>query len=543
MSDVETVDVIVVGAGPVGLTLVNLLATHGVRTLLVERNSSTETEPRAVTIDDESLRTMQAAGLIQDVVKDVVLGYGVQYFDWRGKPLAAILPTRQEYGYPKRSAFRQPLLVQTLRQGLQRFDCVQACFGHELLDFQQHGDGVEVTLRHAQGTRHVRAAWLVGCDGGRSKVREQLGIKLDGSTYPERWLIVDLAQRSVPLRHTRTYCDPRRPAIRLPGPHGTVRYEFMLHAADRDEDVLQEAIFRGWIRERVAEDAQLPLVRKAIYGFHARVAERWKEGRVLLAGDAAHLTPPFAGQGLNSGIRDATNLAWKLAAVTRWGATATLLDSYESERRPHAAALIQMALRIGAFMQPKSIPGALLAQTALRAACLIPACRDYILQLKFKPKPQLQRGCFEGSAGHARSELLPQPLVERAHQGLVLLDELLGGDFAVVGWDSPAFREHASRWLPAGVPARVVALVRGEDDFIGTEPPEGIERVRDATGELGRWLDARAAAAVVLRPDRYWFRLVAPATLAKPQTAPASGIWSPVPAPVHHGAAFTATPA
>jgi 3-(3-hydroxy-phenyl)propionate hydroxylase len=176
-------------------------------------------------------------------------------------------------------------------------------------------------------------------------------------------------------------------------------------------------------------------------------------------------------------------------------------------------------------------------------ACLIPACRDYILQLKFKPKPQLQQGCFEGSAAHARSELLPQPLVERPQQGLVLLDGLLGRDFAVVGWDSPDFREHALRLLPAGVPGRVVALVHADDDFIGPEPGDGIERVRDATGELGRWLDARAAVAVVLRPDRYWFRLVAPGALARPQASPACALWPSAATEAEHGAAVPATPA
>jgi 3-(3-hydroxy-phenyl)propionate hydroxylase len=509
MSESHALEVVIVGAGPVGLTLANLLGSYGVKTLVVERHAGLEPEPRAVTIDDESLRTFQGMGLIDQVLRNVVPGYGVQYFDWRGRPFAAIQPTRQEYGYPKRNAFRQPLLVRTLGEGLARFPHVQVCFATELLSFTQDAHGVSCRVRGPQGEREVRASWVVGCDGGRSKVRELCGIALEGSSYAQRWLIVDLAQRTLPLRHTRTYCDPRRPAIRLPGPQATLRYEFMLKAGDRDEDVLDEASFRGWIAQRMPEDAGLPLVRKAIYGFHARVAARWQVGRVLLAGDAAHLTPPFAGQGLNSGIRDAANLAWKLAAVLRWGAQPALVDSYEPERRPHATALIRMAQQIGTYMQPKTVPGAMFAQAALRLACLVPACRDYILQLKFKPKPRFAQGWFQASPAHAFSELLPQPLVERAQGSAVLLDTLLGAGFAVIGWDTPAFRAQAASLLPSGMPGRVLALVARDDDFLGAEPGAPVERVRDATGALGDLLDRLGAAALVVRPDRYSFRALA----------------------------------
>ena len=510
MNEHQAADVIIVGAGPVGLTLANLLGVYGIRALVIERNPRLEGEPRAVTLDDESLRTMQNAGLVDEVLKDVVLGYGVQYFDWKGKPLAQIQPTRQEYGYPKRNAFRQPLLVRTLCEGLKRFAHVDVWFGHELVSFTQDASEVRCVVKTPAGARRVvTAPWLVACDGGRSPIRELCKIVLDGDTYPERWLIVDLADRTVALRHTQTYCDPRRPAIRLPGPRGSLRYEFMLRPADRDEDVLDEQTFRGWIAKRVPQDADLPLVRKAIYGFHARVATRWKDGRVLLAGDAAHLTPPFAGQGLNSGIRDATNLAWKLAAVTRGEASVDLIDSYEQERRPHAAALIQMALRIGAFMQPKSVLGAAVTQAALRVACLVPAYRDYILQLRFKPKPQLKAGYFEPSPSQPYAELLPQPLVQHVARGVVPLDQLLGDGFSVLGWDTPAFRASAAKLLPPGVSGRLLALVRRDEDFLGGEDAAStVERVRDATGELGEILNRHGAVAIVVRPDRYGFRLI-----------------------------------
>ncbi len=408
--------VAIVGAGPCGLTLANLLGGYGIRTLLLERNPSTVNEPRAVSIDDESLRTLQNMGVLEQVLPDVVLGYGVHYFSWSGREFARIEPTSREYGHPKRNAFRQPLLEARLLEGLGRFASVHVMLSTELKRFTDGGARVTLEVEGAAGPGSFSCDWLIGCDGGKSGVRAALSVALGGTTYAERWLIVDLADRPDPFIHTRTYCDPRRPAIRLPGPHGTVRYEFMLFEHESPEDVLDEAQIRAWMRARVASDEKLAMVRKVVYTFHARMAERWKLGRVLLAGDAAHLTPPFAGQGMNSGVRDAFNLAWKLAAVSRGEQGAALLDTYEEERKPHAWSLIAMALRIGRFMQPKSRLAAMAMQGALRLAGLYPPARDYVLQLKFKPKPRFGSGFFVPGGpqgGVCAGQLFPQPTIER----------------------------------------------------------------------------------------------------------------------------------
>jgi len=513
--------VIIVGAGPVGLMMANLLGSQGLHVILLERNEDTVGEPRAVSLDDESLRTLQSAGLAEAVIAKSVLGYGVQYFSWRGKHFASILPTRQEFGYPKRNAFRQPLLEATLREGLKRFANVQALFGHELVSFENGADRVTCEVRSTAGMQTFTALWMVGCDGGRSAVRDACGIRLEGETYAQRWLIVDLANRTTPLRHTQTFCDPERPAIRLPGPQATLRYEFMLRPGEDDAFALHEPRFREWIATRCAADRDLPLVRKAVYAFHARVATRWRAQRVFLAGDAAHLTPPFAGQGLNSGIRDAANLAWKLAGVLHWGAPEMLLDTYEAERRPHAQALIRMALRIGTFMQPKSRVSAALMQSALRVAFLWPAARDYVLQLKFKPKPRLHAGYFEPGSGNASwSDLLPQPWMETPDRSVQRLDDLMGSGFCVVGWDSPQFRARASTLAPAGVPLTVIALKRAHEDFIDAAGVPGLVQARDGGGELDAFLDSLDAQALVVRPDRYWSHVIRAKDWAPPSTRP-----------------------
>ncbi|NBS64724.1 MAG: bifunctional 3-(3-hydroxy-phenyl)propionate/3-hydroxycinnamic acid hydroxylase, partial [Betaproteobacteria bacterium] len=416
--------VVIVGTGPTGLVLAHLLARQGIAALVIDRSESTVGEARAVTIDDESLRTLQAAGVLEQVLPDVVQGYGVHYYSWRQTLFARIEPRSLEYGYPKRNAFRQQLLVRALADALEA--PVELRFRHELLSFSQTADRVSLSIATPDGPQSVETDWLVGCDGGRSTVREALGIALEGSSYAERWLIADLIGRRDPFRHTRTFCDPVRPTIRLPGPQATVRYEFMLHPDEDAESVLDETQLRSWIRAREPSDADITLLRKVVYTFHARVAARWRAGRVLLAGDAAHLTPPFAGQGMNSGVRDALNLAWKLAEVVRGRAEPALIDTYEAERKPHAWALINMALRIGSFMQPKSVAGAAIAQGLLKLVCLVPAARDYILHLKFKPKPRFRQGLKVGGSGAEPvippGQLMIQPVVQTRAGSALLLD-------------------------------------------------------------------------------------------------------------------------
>ena len=516
--------VVIIGAGPTGLTLANLLGTQGIAVLVIERSHHTVGEPRAVSIDDESLRTLQTAGLIGEVLPHVVQGYGVHYYSWRNREFARIEPSAMENGFPKRNAFRQQVLVGQLRDGMKRFADSAIWFGHELLRFEDRdASGVRLELRHApegrDETKHITCDWLIACDGGRSPVREQLGIKLTGSTYDEKWLIVDLLDRHSAFRHTRTYCDPSRPAIRLPGPDGTLRYEFMLHDGEDPEQMLEETRVRSWIHAREPDDAQLEITRKVVYAFHARVAERWKSGRVFLAGDAAHLTPPFAGQGMNSGVRDASNLAWKLAAVVQGRLSPALLESYEQERKPHAWSLIRMAVRIGTFMQPKSVAAAMVTQGALRLCSLFPPVRDYVMQLKFKPKPRFAKGFFvaDHNAASRKSgavtpgQLLPQPSVQLPGGQRALLDDVMGGGFAMLvlagSQQAAATAAVLESFAASGLPCKCISVVPQRDDFLkrpasGTGPvPDAV--LRDGDGVLENMLRSANASAVLLRPDRY----------------------------------------
>jgi 3-(3-hydroxy-phenyl)propionate hydroxylase len=500
--------VVVVGAGPNGLTTANLLARYGVDVLLIERNETTVQEPRAVSIDDESLRTMQAIGVVDTVASRVVLGYGSDYFSAGGSCFLRVRPTAKEYGYPRRNAFRQPILEQQLRDYFCKHAVTEtrseAWFSTELIDLRQGTDAVDLFLRRADGSlTEVSTPYLVACDGGRSFVREKLGIKLSGSTFRERWLILDLEETRDHTRDTKVFCNPARPCLSLPGPDRTRRFEFMLHDGEVEPEVTSREFTRKLLSPHGEEDT--PLRRSRVYTFHARMADRWREGRIFLVGDAAHLSPPFAGQGMNSGIRDAHNLAWKLAAVIQGRLGPRLLDTYEQERRNHAWEMILLALRMGKVMMPRSAWSAFALQAAFRLLSVVPPARAYFAEMKYKPKPRFDSGFLARVSKNGASPLIgrlfPQPEVRGADR-IALLDEFLGNNFALVFLpNTPASlfdKLPADLWQPLNL-QRVAIRAPGQS----IPAPNGVAYVFDTGGDFSRSMKSMPPGLVLIRPDRY----------------------------------------
>jgi 3-(3-hydroxy-phenyl)propionate hydroxylase len=497
--------VIVVGSGPIGLTLANLLGRYDVKTLLVERNTTTVQEPRAVSIDDESLRTMQAAGVIDTVLPCLVPGYGSHYYTPGRICFARVEPTGRPYGYPRRNAFRQPILEQQLHDALARFSHVDTLYGWRLDSYTQTESGVMLDLLGPDDTpRRISCDYLVGCDGASSRVREVQGVQLAGTTFDERWLIVDLADNTNTITHTEVFCDPRRPCITLPGPDNTRRFEFKLLPGETDSAMVEQATVERLIREHGADPAAR-IVRKVVYRFHARVAPKWRFARVFLAGDAAHLTPPFAGQGMNSGIRDAHNLAWKLAAVLAGSAGDALLDSYEAERKGHIWQMVYLALRMGRVMSPRNRLHGFLIQSAFRSLKLWPAAADYVAQMKYKPKPRFTSG-FILPDGKGRQDvvgrLLPQPMIVDLQGRRQLMDEALGRGFVLLVRGERAeacFAKLAQPiWDKLGV-LRVALLPAGAS----ATPTEGVTTLFETGEGLSDTLRHLPDCALLLRPDHY----------------------------------------
>lgn len=429
--------VAIVGAGPTGLVFANLLGKAGVDTLLIEANPATVGEPRAVSIDDESLRVVQEIGLIEPVRSEIVSGYGSEYYGPGGSRFLTVKPLEQPYGHPRRNAFRQPIFEAQLREGLARFPHVETRFQCKAQGFEERPDEVRVDLADADGQiERITADFLIGCDGSWSMTRGALGFTLAGSSLDERWLIIDLEDSPSASPETVVFCDPKRPGIMLPGPRRTRRYEFKLMPGETDAQMTSDEM----VDHLLATHDGVPgarVIRKTVYHFHARIANKWGRGRVWLAGDAAHLMPPFAGQGMNGGIRDAANLAWKLVAVLNGSAGPGLLDTYEPERRAHVGEMIKLALRMGAIFGPKSALHGLAARAIFRVLGVWPAARSYFAEMKYKPPPRFNSGfLLEGQLARRGivGRMLPQPALPAAFDGKCL-DELLGDGFAILGVD------------------------------------------------------------------------------------------------------------
>jgi len=501
----------VVGAGPTGLTLANLLGQQQIPAILIERNLSTVTEPRAVSIDDESLRTMQAIGLHEQVLQNVVRGYGVHYFTKPGgRCFGKVQPSTAEYGFPRRNAFRQPLLEATLREGLARFASVRVLFGHTLESLTQDAQQVTAMVgRAGADALEIRASYVVGCDGARSLVRKICGVALRGSSFESRWLVVDTEHDDDTFWHTRVYCDPARPVVNLPGPHRTRRFEFLLRPDERDDEMLRAERIRELVGP-FQHGRPIHIARKTVYTFHARIAQRWRIGRIFLAGDAAHLTPPYAGQGMNSGIRDAHNLGWKLAAAVQGRMGEGALDSYEAERRDHAWSLIRLAMNLGIVMAPRTRIRASAIACFFTVAGLIPGLREYFLQMKFKPKPRYKRGLIVPARGGAEraivGRMLPQPVVRTADAGEQPLDWLVGPGFALIayGTEDTGVLGRLSHPLWHQLDATRIAIVSPR--AVDSPPLTRAERYRcvaDGTNLLAPIFAGLGDKLLLLRPDRY----------------------------------------
>ncbi|MFN2538470.1 MAG: FAD-dependent monooxygenase, partial [Mycobacteriales bacterium] len=295
----EVVDVAVVGAGPAGLMTANLLGLYGLRVCVLEAGAELIDYPRGVGMDDETLRTFQAAGLVDAVLPHTIPHQLLVFVDHKQRDLARLAPPTAEFGWPRRNGFVQPLADRVLFEGLQRFASVDVRFASRVTGLVQDADGVDLTI---SGSRGLRARYVVGADGGSSATRKALGLAFEGTSATADWLVIDL--RNDPLGRPGAYvcADPRRPYVSISIPHGIRRFEFMLKPGESEAAVTDEFVAQ-LLEPLVPATAKVDIIRRRVYTHHSRMAERFRSGRVLLVGDAAHVMPVWQGQGYNSGIR------------------------------------------------------------------------------------------------------------------------------------------------------------------------------------------------------------------------------------------------
>ena len=512
--------VAIVGAGPSGALLANLLGNFGVATTVIDREPDVVDYPRAVGIDDESLRTLQSVGLAEQATRDMIPNTPVRYYSSDGHCFAHVRPTERPFGWPRRNNFLQPLLERTLRDGIARCPGVEPRYGSELVGFTQDAEGVTLQVVDASGSDGtIRARHLVGADGGRSTVRSLAGLRLVGSTAPSRWLVVDVRNDRLVAPYAAVYCHPVSPTMVIALPYRHRRFEFKLADADDESEVVEEGRIMARL-SRFYEGVALPeVVRSRVYLHHSRVAESFRSGRVFLVGDAAHLQPPFFGQGMNSGMRDVANLAWKLAAVEMGKVGAEVLDTYDVERRKHATAMVSFATRIGRMYSPRNRLTEVARDSLFRVIGRMPGARDYILQMKYKPMPNYWGGLVLPTSvkGSVAGRMAPQPQVETPAGLRTRLDELLGPWFAVVGihldpFDRLGAAERSlwesleTQFLAVHIPRDVPFEDRDgrTESGVGPGPASGSRRVVDVDGVFAEMKLARPAEEVlVIRPDRY----------------------------------------
>jgi 3-(3-hydroxy-phenyl)propionate hydroxylase len=509
-------DVAVIGAGPSGLMTANLLGLHGLRVAVFEAGAALIDFPRGVGMDDETLRTFQTAGLAEAVLPHTVPHQLLAFVDARGRDLARLAPPTAEFGWPRRNGFVQPLADRVLFEGLSRFERVRVYFSSRVSGLAQDEDGVTLTVGTPNGERQVRAAYVVGADGGSSATRKALGLGFDGSTAADSWFVVDV--RNDPLGRPGAYvcCDPRRPYVSISIPHGIRRFEFMLRPGETEADAMTDEFLAGLLAPLVPPTAKVDLIRRRVYTHQARLAEHLRVGRVFLAGDAAHLMPVWQGQGYNSGIRDALNLSWKLALVRRGLAGDQLLDSYESERRDHARAMIDLSRRVGQAVSVTNRFGATLRDVFFRSLSAIPKAKTYIVTMKFKPMPTMREGALTrvGSVSEPSpvGRLFIQPTVCTRAAASIRLDDALGPWFALIAWNNDPRQildDDAQRRLARTgvrlVEARPAVQLHWNPDPAqagGPGPDDAVLVVGDLDGSLKRWFDAHPESVLLLRPDR-----------------------------------------
>lgn len=509
----KKVDVAIVGAGPVGMTIANFLGARGVSTLVLEQRKELIDYPRGVGMDDECLRSFQALGLADEIAANTTPDQKMRFVTAQGRTLASIEPKTRVFGWPRRNSFIQPMVDAILHAGLDRFDSVTTVMEAEVTAFDDRGDAVFVDVSRRGVTDRVEARWLVGCDGGRSIVRKSLGIGFEGVTDSTRWVVIDLHDDPIGRPGSYLHCVPERPFVSIALPHGKRRVEFMVFDKEKEEALCSQEGVRKLLSRVMPRPKDARVMRSRVYTHNARLARRFQKGRVFIAGDAAHLMPVWQGQGYNSGIRDATNLSWKLAMVARGDAGEALLDSYDRERRDHAKAMIDLSVTAGKIFSPTSKTVSWLRDRLGLLMNAIPPVKRYFVEMRFKPMPRYHDGVIMKTThdkveGNATGKMFPQPGVFDTAGVRRRLDDILGLDIAILSWgnDPQLFLkpDECARWSKLGTRFFAVVPNTQHRSFQGNVLP-GTEILGDADGALHEWFADQGGdgSIVFLRPDRF----------------------------------------
>jgi 3-(3-hydroxy-phenyl)propionate hydroxylase len=535
MKTTQDTEVLIVGAGPAGLMLANILGMYGKRVTVLEAMDTLIDYPRGVGLDDESFRTIQTVGLVEAIRPHTNPQHIMRLVNGAGKVMLVNNPQTVEFGWERKHGFIQPEADKALYEGLSRFGNVEVLFGHRVENVEEDGQSVTAIalVTRPDGTvdeRRFSAQYLVGCEGGKSPTRKRLGVSFEGESPSTRWLVVDVNNDPLGTPNVFLGADPKRPYVSIGLPHAVRRWEFMLHDDETEEQVTDPNYVNALLADHVPDPAELDFIRRRVFTHHGRVASDFRKGRQLIAGDAAHLMPVWMGQGWNSGMRDATNLGWKLAAVLSGQADDALLDTYTSERKDHAQAMVDLSLTFGRLIKITNPVGAVLRDAASSVLNLFPQVKSYFADMRFKPMPRYTRGVLADpntqESGSAAAKLtsklipvltanvknspvgvqFPQPRVNSCDASDQLLDDAIGNWWSVIVWgNSPKdVLPQASLEKLSLLGARLVAVVpETQREWAHKHMDPDVLVLGDHTGRLKKWFDDRPTPLVFLRPDRF----------------------------------------
>lgn len=484
-------DVAIVGFGPSGAVAAGLLGLQGIRTVVCDELTEVYDKPRAISVDHEIMRVFQQLGIADALEPFTEPFTNSEFYGVDGQLIKCMSTVDPPYplGFSPSLVFTQPAMESLLRQRVSGMASVQVNLGHKVTGLIQEENSVTLSMEDSHGeTRQVSARYLIACDGASSFVRKRLDIELQDLDFDEPWLVVDVLVNDKGLtklpKVSVQYCEPQRPCTYLIGPRNHRRWEIAINPGeDPRQMATPEATWKLLSRWLQPDEAQI--WRQASYQFHALVAKNWRQQKVFIAGDAAHQQPPFLGQGMCQGIRDAANLCWKLIAVIQQRAGDALLDTYGSERKAHVIELTSRIKGIGQLVSQRDLQKARERDARLLAECggqVQPTPRQNV-------QPALVGGCLDTSGHAAVGTLFPQAWIETSGSP-VRMDEILGCGWRLLlqsGAD-PLFEQAAASAQPC-LELRVQRL--GEPGF------------QESSGLLAQWFKRMDCQAVLIRPDHY----------------------------------------
>lgn len=496
----------IVGYGPVGATLALLLARGGLKVAVVDQSLEVFPKPRAIGADHEFMRAMQFCGVADEVGAAIFPYQGSVYLGVDGEPIRVFDGAKPPFAlaWPFVFSFVQPEIDGILRAKAASTPNIETFLGWRLtsLDAARGSILIESCACESPKTKALKGRYVLACDGASSTARRMLDIELEDLNFDQMWLVVDaLLERPVELPKTNIqYCNPYRPATFVIGPRNLRRWEIKVRPEETAEHFESMTNVESVLSNYVDTSA-LKLWRAAVYRFHALVARTWRTNRVFLVGDAAHQTPPFLGQGLCTGIRDAMNLAWKILLVEQGKIDAQVLGTYEAERRPHSKTVIEAAKELGLIVGQTDEAEALARDERLRE--IMAAGTDVRQRLRLIPP--LSEGVIgrddNGAPSSCAGDLFIQPMVngEGAPQRF---DDLVGMDFVILTTttelQAAVDRENIEFWRLIGgrrivIGAKKSAIVCSGD----------VENYNETSDVFASWMAERACEAVIVRPDRY----------------------------------------